>query len=189
MGGRGRHFAGPDTHPGHRHHHPEGHHRRRGRGGGGRGRLFDYGELRLLLLAMIAERPRHGYELIKDIEERFGGSYSPSPGVIYPTLAWLDDAGYASVEPEPSGRKLYRLTSGGEAFLLANRAAADELLGRGTPYETAAGESQATDPVLRAMRNLKLAVRLRLKRGSLSQDEANTIAAALDAAAQAVERN
>lgn len=188
MGGRGRHFAGPDTHPGH-HHHPEGHNHRRGRGDGRRGRLFDYGELRLLLLAMIAERPRHGYELIKDIEERFSGAYSPSPGVIYPTLAWTDDAGYTSVEPEPSGRKLYRITPEGEAFLLANRPAADELLNRGTPYETAAGKQQATDPVLRAMRNLKLAVRLRLKRGSLSPDEANTIAAALDSAAQAAEQS
>lgn len=60
---------------------------------------------------MIAERPRHGYELIKEIEERFGGAYSPSPGVIYPTLSWLDDMGYAAIEPEASGRKLYRITS------------------------------------------------------------------------------
>ena len=67
----------------HRHHH--GH-----RGGGRRGgRFFDYGELRLVALAMMAEQPRHGYEIIKGIEERMAGSYSPSPGVIYPTLSWL----------------------------------------------------------------------------------------------------
>jgi DNA-binding PadR family transcriptional regulator len=90
----------------------------------------DDGELRLLILAMIAERPRHGYELIKAIEERFGGSYTPSPGVIYPTLSWLDDMGYATIETEEPGRKLYRITSEGDAFLTANRTAADELLSR-----------------------------------------------------------
>jgi DNA-binding PadR family transcriptional regulator len=67
--------------------------------------LFDYGELRLLVLALIAEQPAHGYELIKIIEERFGGSYTPSPGVIYPTLSWLEDMGYARVEPKEGGRK------------------------------------------------------------------------------------
>src|SRR4051812_30777633 len=78
------------------HHHRGRHHQHhRGRHGG---RLFDYGELRLLVLAMIAEQPRHGYELMQVIEERTGGSYSPSPGVIYPTLSWLEDMGYAHVE-------------------------------------------------------------------------------------------
>ena len=129
MGGRGRHFTNPDNlsehhHRGrHRHHH----------GGRHGGRLFDYGELRLLLLAMIAERPRHGYELIKAIEERFGGSYTPSPGVMYPTLSWLDDMGYAAIEAEEGGRKRYRITTEGEAFLVANRAAADALLSRAGP--------------------------------------------------------
>ena len=136
--GQGRHFASHDEFSGHHHSHPHfhphSHHdrpSRHGRGGRhGGGRLFDYGELRLLLLAMIAERPWHGYELIKAIEERFGGSYSPSPGVIYPTLAWLDDMGYAAIEPVEAGRKRYRITAEGEAFLVANRAAADELLAR-----------------------------------------------------------
>lgn len=147
--------------------------------------MFDYGELRTLLLAMIAERPRHGYELIKAIEERFGGSYSPSPGVIYPTLAWLDDMGYAAIEQEASGRKLYRITAEGEAFLVANRAAADDLLSRagqgGTPDAPPA-------PVIRAMENLKLALRLRFRDGALDPAAVESIAAALDAAAQAVER-
>jgi DNA-binding PadR family transcriptional regulator len=167
------------------HHHGRRHRHR----GGGRhgGRLFDYGELRLLLLAMIAERPRHGYELIKAIEERFGGSYSPSPGVIYPTLAWLDDMGYAAIEAEEAGRKLYRITSEGEAFLVANRAAVDALLSRaGTASE---GRAQIPAPVIRAMENLKLAMRLRFKQGPLDQAAADNIAAALDAAAQAVERS
>lgn len=158
----------------HRHHRPGG---RRG------GRLFDYGELRLLLLAMIAERPRHGYELIKAIEERFGGGYSPSPGVIYPTLAWLDDMGFAAIEPEASGRKLYRITPEGGDFLTANRAAVDELRARGE------GSAGIPAPVQRAMGNLKLALRLRLRRGDLDAASAETIAAALDSAAQQVERS
>ena len=181
--GPGRHFGSehdqPDNH--HRHH---GRHHRHHHGG----RLFDYGELRLLLLAMIAERPRHGYELIKAIEERFGGSYIPSPGVMYPTLSWLDDVGYAVIDTQKAGRKLYRITSEGEAFLVANRAAADELLSRLGPEGTGGRESVPA-PVVRAMENFKLAMRLRLKGGPIDQAAAERIAAALDAAVQTVERS
>ena len=182
MGGRGRHFTNPDNLSEHHHRGRHGHHH----GGRRGGRLFDYGELRLLLLAMIAERPRHGYELIKAIEERLGGSYTPSPGVIYPTLSWLDDMGYAAIEAEEAGRKLYRITTEGEAFLVANRAAADALLSR-AGSEGATGRVPA--PVVRAMENLKLAMRLRLRQGSLDQAAAESIATALDAAAQTVERS
>lgn len=93
-------------------------------------RLFNYGELRLLLLVMMETQPRHGYELIKEIEDRFEGNYSPSPGVIYPTLSWLDDMGYAKIELSEGSKKQYSITNEGLAFLTANRAAADELLTR-----------------------------------------------------------
>lgn len=187
MDGPDRRFAHPedpaDRHHGrhHRHHH--------GRHFGGRhgGRLFDYGELRLLVLALLAEQPRHGYELMKTIEERMSGGYSPSPGVIYPTLSWLEDMGYAAVEAEGAGRKRYRVTAEGEAFLTANRAAADALLSRLGP--AGAGSEGVPAPVLRGMENLKLALRLRLRRGPLDQAAAQSIAAALDAAAQVVERS
>ena len=152
-------------------------------------RVFDQGDLRYVLLGMIAERPRHGYELIKAIEEKFGGMYSPSPGVIYPTLAWLEDMGYARVEAE-GGRKSYAITNEGNAFLTANRAAIDDLRarmgvdrGEGRRYEGVPA------PVVRGMENLKIALRLRLRRGSLEQAAAEQIAAALDAAAQAIERS
>ncbi len=158
------------------------------RGGRQGGRLFDYGDLRILILAMIAERPRHGYELIKAIEEKFGGSYSPSPGVIYPTLSWLVDAGYAASEAEDGGRKNYKITTEGEAFLTVNRAAADELLSRAAAVAGGEGRGDIPAPVARAMENLKTAMRLRLRRGALDQAAAEAIAAALDAAAQAVER-
>ena len=137
---------------------------------------------------MIGEQPRHGYELMKAIEERMRGSYSPSPGVIYPTLSWLEDMGYAALQTEEAGRKRYRITAEGEAFLTANHAAVDNLFSR-----LAAGGAGSPDgvpaPVVRGMENLKLALRLRLKRGPLDQTAAETIAAALDAAAQAVERS
>jgi DNA-binding PadR family transcriptional regulator len=187
MGGPDRYFSAPDDHSGHPHPH-HGRYHRPHRGGRHGGRLFDYGDLRMLLLAMIAERPRHGYELIKAIEERFGGSYTPSPGVIYPTLAWLDDMGYAAIEPVDAGRKRYRITAEGEAFLLANRAAADELLSRAGSAGGEGGDPVPA-PMVRAMENLKIAMRLRLKRGPIDQAAAENIAAALDAAAQAVERS
>ena len=188
-----RHEDDPDHGPardddpfGHRHGH-HGHRHPRGHRHGAR--PFDYGELRLLALAMIAEQPRHGYELMKVIEERMGGSYSPSPGVIYPTLSWLDDMGYTAPEPaEAGGRKRYRVTPEGEAFLDANRAAVEALLSRiGTAGES--GRDLVPAPVVRGMENLKLALRLRLRRGPPDQAAADIIAAALDAAALAIERS
>src|ERR1700727_1454991 len=108
-----------------RHPHEEGYGRhRRGRRSG---RLFDHGELRLVVLALISERPRHGYEIIKEIEDRVAGTYSPSPGVIYPTLTMLEELGHATVA-ESEGKKLYTLTAEGTAYLAANKAAVDSAL-------------------------------------------------------------
>nr|WP_298098944.1 PadR family transcriptional regulator [uncultured Shinella sp.] len=180
-----RHFSPPDDRSGPFH---RGRHHGPGRGGRHGGRLFDYGELRLLLLAIISDAPSHGYELIKTVEDRFGGSYSPSPGVIYPTLSWLDDMGYAAIEPADGGRKRYSITPEGKAFLAANRTAIDELMARaggGGP----GGREGVPAPVVRAMENLKLALRLRLRRGDLDAASAEAIAAALDLAAQTVEKS
>lgn len=182
--GSGRRFAHPEDQADRRH---LGHH-------GGRfanrhrTRAFDYGELRLLVLSMIAEAPRHGYELIKAIEERMGGSYSPSPGVMYPTLSWLEDMGFAEIENTGGSRKLYRITTEGEAFLAANRATLDDLSAR-TGSIAAGGPGGMPAPVLRGMENLKLALRLRLRQGEVDKVAAEKIAAALDAAAQVVERS
>jgi DNA-binding PadR family transcriptional regulator len=137
---------------------------------------------------MIAETPRHGYELMKAIEERMGGSYSPSPGVIYPTLSWLEDMGYTAAEAAAAGRKRYRITAEGEAFLTANRPAIDALMARIGPAG-ADGSHGVPTPVVRAMENLRVALRLRLRNGPLDQAATETIAAVLDAAAQTVERS
>src|SRR5438477_13133286 len=93
--------------------------------GGRLGRVFDHGDLRYVLMHLIAEKPRHGYELIKAIEEQFGGMYSPSPGVIYPTLTLLEELGYLRPETAEGTRRLYSITAEGTAFLAANRALVD----------------------------------------------------------------
>ncbi|MFC7736696.1 PadR family transcriptional regulator [Roseomonas sp. GCM10028921] len=144
--------------------------------------------MRLVVLAMLAEQPRHGYELINAIGERLGGSYSPSPGVIYPTLSWLEGMGYAVIEAEQAGRKRYRLTPEGEGFLAVNRQTVDALFSRIGGGE---GREGVPAPMTRGMENLKLALRLRLRlrRGPLAAAAAESIAAALDTAAQAVERS
>jgi DNA-binding PadR family transcriptional regulator len=130
-----QHFAG-------RHHGPHGgffgfgHHFGEGFGPGGRGggpggfgpgRKLGSADLQLLLLALLAEKPSHGYELIKALEERSSGYYSPSPGMVYPALTYLEELGHASVEPEGT-RKLYRATAAGLNHLADNRAAIDTLL-------------------------------------------------------------
>src|SRR5690242_9489834 len=94
-----------------------GRHGRGGRWGGGgrRGRVFDQGDLRLVMLALIAEQPRHGYDIIKALEEMTGGEYSPSPGVIYPTLTLLQEQGLAEAAEAEGGKKLYTATDAGRS--------------------------------------------------------------------------
>ena len=92
------------------------------------GRRLGSGDLQLLILLLLQENPRHGYELIKELEQRTSGYYSPSPGVIYPALTYLDEIGFASVEAD-GNKKLYRITETGTAFLIENRSSADAMLG------------------------------------------------------------
>jgi DNA-binding PadR family transcriptional regulator len=100
-----------------------------GRGGFPFGRFVGDGELRLIVLSLIAENPRHGYEIIKTLGERSGGFYSPSPGVIYPTLTFLEEAGHAVSSPD-GNKKTYAITDAGRAFLEENRIEADAILSR-----------------------------------------------------------
>ncbi len=91
------------------------------------GRKLAGDDLQLLLLALIAEKPSHGYDLIKVLEERSGGYYVPSPGMIYPALTYLEEAGHATVEPEGT-KKLYRISDDGKAYLDEHREETDELM-------------------------------------------------------------
>jgi len=92
-----------------------------------RGRKFEAADLQLVILSILAEHSAHGYELIKTIEERSGGFYTPSPGVIYPALTYLSDIGHASVE-QAGTRKLYTITDEGKSHLASNRASVDAIL-------------------------------------------------------------
>jgi DNA-binding PadR family transcriptional regulator len=92
-------------------------------------RIMAQGDLRLIALALIAEQPRHGYEIIKLFEEKTGDWYSPSPGIVYPTLTYLEEAGHVTASAEGS-KKLYSITDGGRAYLEANRDVVDAVLDR-----------------------------------------------------------
>ncbi len=98
-----------------------------GRGGMGPGRKLGSADLQLLILALLAEKPRHGYEIIKALDERSNGFYSPSPGMVYPALTYLEEIGYATVAAE-GAKKLYSITETGLANLEQNRTAVDTLL-------------------------------------------------------------
>lgn len=119
-------------------HHPRGGGRFSGGGPGGfsdegdgfpRGRRFTSDDLQLLLLALIGERPSHGYELIKAIEAHSNGYYSPSPGMVYPALTYLEELGYVTVQME-GNRKRYELADAGRGYLAANRERADLMLAK-----------------------------------------------------------
>jgi len=160
---------------------------RHGGGFGGReGRTFDSGELRLVILALIAEKPRHGYEVIKALGERVGGDYSPSPGVVYPTLTLLEDMGYASASVDAANRKLYAVTPEGQSFLNENKAQVDAIFARLTGGNEADWSSAA--PVIRAMWNLRATVKLRLRGRDATGEQIQAITDALDEAAKKIER-
>ena len=102
----------------------------RGRGfDHGRGRVFGKGDLKYVILDLLQERPAHGYELIRALEERFRGFYSPSPGSVYPTLQLLEDLGYVSAT-QRDGKKVYSITDEGRKFLKENKRAVEDIWGR-----------------------------------------------------------
>ena len=194
MFGRHHHHRGRWGGQGDEHHgrHPFGFHGGHpGRGhpmqgrGGRMGRFFDHGDLRFVVLKLIADKPSHGYELIKAIEAAAGGAYSPSPGVVYPTLTLLEEMGYVTASDAGGGKKLYTITPEGEAFLASNDAPVRSLFER---MAEAASASAAFSPqILRARKNLKTALRLKLHGGQLTAEQIAAVAKALDDAATAIE--
>ncbi|WP_239019646.1 PadR family transcriptional regulator [Sphingomonas suaedae] len=159
-----------------------------GRGGGrGRRRVFAGDELRLVLLALIADKPRHGYDLIREIEERTGGAYAPSPGVVYPTLTLLADMDHIAEQAAEGAKKLYAITPAGEAHLAENAEEVAQLMGRLAELGTQREKSDRS-PVRRAMGNLKMAVMQRLNDDDVDQETAHAIVDIIDAAARKVER-
>lgn len=168
---------------GHKGDHEVGH----GRGiGRRRGRPFDHGDLRLVVLKLIADEPRHGYDLIRAIDELTGGAYSPSPGVIYPTLALLEETDLlAAVETGP--KKSYAVTDKGRTHLAENAPLLKVIFERIEGLKAEAGH-QPPPELIRAMQNLRAALQVRLARGPLTRDEIQRLTAAIDSAATDIER-
>jgi DNA-binding PadR family transcriptional regulator len=155
--------------------------------GGRRRRVFDAGELRLVLLKLISDQPRHGYELIRAIEELSGGLYVPSPGVVYPTLTMLHEMGQIEEAVSGGARKAFSVTPEGTEHLAAKKAEVDALLARLVQLASA---RERTDggPIRRAMQNLKAALMYRFDREGVPAETLHQAAAILDEAAQRIER-
>ncbi len=155
-------------------------------GGGGRGeRLFDSGELRLVILQLLAEKPSYGYELIKAIEERLSGGYAPSPGVVYPTLTLLEEEGHATVTSAEGGKKLYTVTEQGAAHLKANQPTVKAIFGRMEQAGKMFGRGRSPQ-IMRAMGNLAMALQMRASQGNLTAEQVQKIIEAIDSAARVI---
>ena len=191
----GRHDHPPGDHPGH-HFGPRGGRHGVGRGdwrgseegrGGRRRRVFDSNELRLVLLKLIADQPRHGYELIRAIEDLTGGFYVPSPGVVYPTLTLLQDMGQIEEAASDGARKAFAATADGSAQLAAKKEEIEALFARLAELATQRERSDG-GPIRRAMQNLKMVLISRLDDGDAKTETLHQVAAILDDAAQKIER-
>jgi len=178
----------------HRHDHPRGerrfarHEHGHGPGGhrfgrGGRlARFLEHGDLRLLVLHLISEKPRHGYEIIKAIEDLAGGAYAPSPGVVYPTLTLLEELGQVESTAE-GARKSFSITPAGAEALAASQAEVDLLLGK----IKAAQPREDMSPIFRAMENLGTVLRMKLRSKASSPEVVSKIVDTLDTIARKIE--
>ena len=159
----------------------------RGGRGGGRRRLVDNETLRLILLKLIADEPRHGYDCIRAIEALSGEAYAPSPGVVYPTLTLLADMDLIVEHPGEGSRKRFAITDAGRARIEERRAALDLALER---LASLAEKAQRVDggPVRRAMHNLRFALQNRLEKEGADEQTLFDVAALIDEAAHKIER-
>ena len=155
-------------------------------GGDFGGRLFDNGELRFVILQLIAEKPSYGYEIIKAIGERLSGVYAPSPGVVYPTLTMLEEEGFATVAATDGAKKLYTITDAGREELKSKKALVDVIFARIEKVGLAFGRGRSPQ-IMRAMHNFKLALKLRFAQGELTKEQISKIAEIIDAAAKGIE--
>jgi len=155
--------------------------------GGRRRRILDSNELRLVLLKLIADQPRHGYELIRAIEDLTGGAYVPSAGVVYPTLTLLQDMGHIEEAASVGARKAFAVTAEGSEHLASRKEEVEALFAR---LAALADTRERTDggPIRRAMQNLKMVLMNKLERESVKSETIHEVAALIDEAAQKIER-
>ena len=155
-----------------------------GGGRGGRGRFFGPGDLRLVMLALIEEKPRHGYELIKDLETKFGGAYAPSPGSVYPTLTLLEELGHVRSVASGSTKRLVEITVEGSAYLRDNQAALDSAMSRMVMAARAASGEVPPADVHHAMHTLRAA--LSFHRSGWDEKETERVRKIIEGAAEAI---
>jgi DNA-binding PadR family transcriptional regulator len=160
-----------------------GRHRRRER----RGRMFGQGELRLALLALIAENPSHGYELIKQIEDMTGGAYAPSPGAVYPTLQMLADEGQIEEAEAEGAKKPFAATDAGRKELETRKDEVEELMRRLGRHAERTTTVRSHD-LFRAMGNLGSVLKNRARAGKLDEATINEIVDMIDEMAKRIER-
>ncbi|MCB2078620.1 MAG: PadR family transcriptional regulator [Novosphingobium sp.] len=154
---------------------------------GKRRRMFDQDELQVLLLGLLSEKTSHGYELIREIESRSSGGYKPSPGVIYPALTYLEEAGLVRPEQDDASRKTYALTQQGAEQASASQAAFAAL---GARLASVAQVHERTDaaPIRRAMHGLKTAVFAKLSDDQTDRETLFRVVEIIDEAARKIER-
>lgn len=193
-GPRGPRFAGPGSFgfgPGGFHFDfGEGRGSRGGFGHGGRRgrrRMFEGGELRLVLLKLLADQPRHGYELIKAIEEMTGGDYAPSPGIVYPTLTMLEDMDLIAEQKSKDAKKVYEATKEGKKHLKDN---ADEVAALMERLEEKGEERKREQrpEIGRAIGNMMTALKHRVARDGWNDELLEEVVDILDEAAKKIER-
>ena len=158
-----------------------------GRRGRERKRMFEGGQLRLVLLKLIADEARHGYELIKAIEEMTGGEYAPSPGIVYPTLTMLEDMGLIAEAKSKTTKKVYEATEEGRAHLEENSAEVEELIERLEGHGHNRRRGQRPE-IGRAIGNLMTALRNRVVHDGWNEQLLEEVVDILDEAAQRIER-
>ncbi|WP_431225825.1 PadR family transcriptional regulator [Serratia sp. L9] len=198
-------FARHHSHDRHECHHCHeedgGHHRRsgrhlfagrggeeHGRGGRGRHRLFEHGELRLVLLALVERNPSHGYELIKAIEEASSGLYVPSPGVIYPTLTLLEEQDFLAPANPGNGRKSYQITDLGKQELQKHQGAIEMIFARlASTGQHRRHEGNLAEGISETMHRLRYLLRGNMVRTDLTQEQVERINQALLTAVEAIE--
>ncbi|HEX6534883.1 MAG TPA: PadR family transcriptional regulator [Gemmatimonadaceae bacterium] len=161
---------------------PRGRHGRRFRGG----RMFEQGDLKYVILRLLEEKPRHGYEIIKEIEDRFGGAYSPSPGTVYPTLSMLEDLGYARAQVEEGGKKIYEITDEGRRYLAENHSTVDDIFERIADFGASFFGGAMMD-VNHAFKNLARATYSNAPRHSKDAERLRKIKEVLERAAREIE--
>ena len=149
-------------------------------------RILDHGDIRHVILSILSEKPSYGYELIKAIEERSSGAYSPSPGLVYPTLTMLEELGYVSAEDSDGGKKLYSATAEGFTFLAINKPLLDNIFDR-LAHAASLHRRVESPQLVRAVQNLKLSLKLKGEARALTDSQIRSIADILDEASRKIE--